>query len=251
MDGQLLAILGLAVVLASAGAYLAMLFVLRRFTYRSWLFHSAVLGGISLAVVGWTRGGSVGVALAAVLAGAAWFVIANRELRLHGSPRLRVGRGDRFPPFVAVTVDGRTVTEHELVARAPAVLVLYRGWWCPSSRSQHEELIRHAGRMHAAGLTVFAASVDGPAQARPVQEAAGKDVTILCDVAPAQLDELGVCDRRGAPWYDRLLFGVTDREIAMPSVFVVDADGRVAYANRSTRVDEKPGLEEAIAELGA
>ena len=46
---------------------------------------------------------------------------------------MRVHVGDPMPAFTALDIAGRTMTERDLVSSAPALLVLYRGWWCPSS----------------------------------------------------------------------------------------------------------------------
>src|SRR6478752_6917481 len=47
-----MAVLGLALVVLGYGSYLAMLFLLRRFTYRTRVFDAAVVAGIVLALVG-------------------------------------------------------------------------------------------------------------------------------------------------------------------------------------------------------
>src|SRR5258706_9801365 len=100
------------------------------------MLDSRVLAGAVLAVIGAAIGGSRIGALIAVLLGSAWFLVSRRELRLAGSEQLRLRRGDRIPSFTVLTTDRRKITEQDLIARAPALLVLYRGWWCPSSKSQ-------------------------------------------------------------------------------------------------------------------
>jgi hypothetical protein len=73
-----------------------------------------------------------------------------------------------------------------------------------------------------------------------LQRHVGDAITILCDVPTSLLDTIGVRDARGAPWYDRLLFGAARRDISMPAALVIDASGRVVFAHRSTRVDDRP-----------
>ena len=41
--------------------------------------------------------------------------------------------------------------EQDLIAGAPALLVLYRGWWCPSSKSQLDELVQGYERLSQGG----------------------------------------------------------------------------------------------------
>jgi len=240
---------GLLVVLAGALSYLALVFVLHRFTYGTWKFHAVVGVGMALALAGWALGGSGAVALAAVAVGILWFLAARHELQLTGSERLKVRVGDHIPAFAVAKVDGSPFTEQDLIASAPAFLGLYRGWWCPSSKAQLDALLHDVHMLSDAGLRVFSASVDGTAEAAPMQEHVGNKITILCNVTESFLDDVGVRDQRGAPWYDRLLYGAAHRDISMPAVLVVDKDGKVVFAHRSTRLDTRVPSAAILAKL--
>ncbi len=241
--------LGLLLVLAGALSYLVLVFVLRRFTYHTWKFHAVVGLGTALALIGWATGGSGAVAVAAVILAVAWFLLVRNELKLTGSERLKVRVGDRIPAFAVLRVDGRPFTHQDLIANAPAFLGLYRGWWCPSSRAQLDELMLDIQKLSDAGLTLFSASVDAPAEAGPMQERVGDKITILCSVSEAFLDNVGVRDHRGAPWYDRLLYGAAHRDISMPAVLVIDPDGRIVFVHRSTRLDQRVPSAQVLASL--
>jgi peroxiredoxin len=234
--------LGLAVVGAAVASYFAMLFAWHRFSYRTWLFDAGVGVGVLLSLGGLLRAGSAVLAYSSVGLGIVWFVVSRRELKLRTSGKLVVGAGDALPRFAFATTDGKAFTDQDLRDAAPAVLTLYRGWWCPSSKAQLDELLRERTALRMSGLRIFAASVDSPEQARPMQQSVGDSVTILCNVADTFLDGLGVRDSRGAPWYDRLIFGAAKQDIAMPATFVVDKRGMIAYAVRASRVDEHPRL---------
>jgi len=242
-------VLGLLFVLGGFFSYIILLFVLHRFTYRTWVFDVVVGVGMALAITGWVIGGSGPAALTTVFLGGAWFLASRHELKLKGSPWLRLRKGDSVPAFKVMTTDGRQVTEQDLVAKAPSLLVLYRGWWCPSSRSQLDELVRDYESLSHAGLTIFAASVDEPAEAAPLQQRVGDKITILCGVSESMLDDVGVRDQRGAPWYDRILFGAARKDISMPSALVIDGSGKIIFAYRSTRVDDRARPSEILANL--
>lgn len=237
---------GVLLVLAAYLSYLFMLFVLHRFTYRTWLFHVPVLVGMALALVALLAGGRPEIVVATLVLGAAWFVITWRELSIGGSGVLRLRVGDQMPAFTALKTNGRIVTERDLIASAPALLVLYRGWWCPSSKVQLDEVLRYYSELASLGVTIFAASVDGPKESAPMQEHVGDAITILCSVEQSLLDEIGVTDERGAPWYDRLWFGAARQPISMPAAIVIDRTGRITFAKRSTRVDRRPRPTELI-----
>jgi peroxiredoxin len=247
--GTALTALGLLLVVGAVVAYLLLLFVVHGFTYRTWRFHVTVIAGVTLAVAGWLAGGSGPVALLAIVAGVTWFVVTWRELRLVGSTGLAVRPGDAVPRFAATTVEGAPFTDGDLVSDAPALLVLYRGWWCPSSRAQLDEIVRRRGELTAAGVSVFAGSVDSPAEAAPMQDHLGPGITVLCDVPTSLLDAIGIRDTRGAPWYDRLIFGAACRDISMPDSLLVDGSGRIRYVHRSSTVDDRPLTSDVLASI--
>lgn len=236
---SMIAVLGLLFVLAGIFSYLMLIFVLHRFTYRTWMFDTVVGTGIALEITGWAIGGSGVVALTTVFLGGVWFLVSRHELKLVGSPQLRLRKGDRVPAFTVLTTDSRKFTEQDLIAKAPALLALYRGWWCPSSKSQLDELHRDYESLRQAGLSIFAASVDEPTEAALLQQLLGDKITILCNVSGSLLDDVGVRDQRGAPWYDRILYGAARQDISMPAVLVIDRFGKIIFAYRSTRLDDR------------
>jgi peroxiredoxin len=184
-----------------------------------------------------------------VAVGGVWFPLVRRELRIRGSEELLVRKGDQFPAMDVVTTQGEHVTDRDLAATAPVLFVLYRGWWCPSHKVQLDEMVAAYERLSNAGLSVFAASVDTPDEAQPIQQHVGDKITILCNVPESLLNELGTRDTRGAPWYDRLIFGARKQDIAMPTGFVIDASGTVVYSYRATTVDDRPDPDRILANL--
>lgn len=240
---------GLILVLASVVGYVALLFVVGGFTYRTWIFDGVVVAGMALAGVGWATGDRVALPMVALAVGVFWFGFTRAEFRLRGSDRLAVKRGDRLPALTAVTVDGAQLSERDLTVNGPAVLTLYRGWWCPTSKVQLDAILAQHDALVEAGLAVFAGSVDGPDEAKPIQEHVGEAIVILCDIPERFLDEIGVRDQRGAPWYDRLLVGAAKQPISMPAVLLIGADGRLISADRSSRLDDGNPFTEIMARL--
>ncbi len=240
---------GLLLVVVTSGLYLWLAFIVHRIRYPMWWFNAAVGLGMALAAVGWALGGNGWVAVSALVLGAVWFLATRDALRLAGSDRLSVGVGDAIPSFRLATTDGDPFTDRDLVAHAPALLVLYRGWWCPYCNTQLDELTAEQETLEQAGIRVFAASVDQPEQAAALQDRLGGSVTLLCDVGGTLLDTIGVRDRRGAPWYDRLIFGAPRRAVSMPAALVVDDTGHIIYAYRSPSADVRPHPKDIVASL--
>lgn len=231
---------GFIIVLGALISYLAMLFLLHRFTYKTWIFDVAVGAGLVMAITGWLQEGGSWLAWSTMILGVIWFLVLKNELRLVGSKELYLRVGDEVPAMSFLKTDGTSITEQDLIANAPALLVLYRGWWCPSSKVQIDEIMGNYEHLHQKGVSIYAASVDEPEAAVPIQEHVGNRITILCGVSDEVLKKIGVLDTKGAPWYDRLLFGAAKQPIAMPTTLIINKEGRIIFVARSTQVDDRP-----------
>ena len=163
--------------------------------------------------------------------------------------KLTLRVGDTMPAMAFLKTDGTHMTEQDLIANAPAVLTLYRGWWCPSSKAQLHALLENHEHLNKKGVSMYAASVDEPETATAMQEHVGNTITLLCSVSEEVLKKVGVLDKKGAPWYDRIIFGAPQRPIAMPATIVINTDGSIIFASRSMRVDAGPRVDELLASL--
>jgi peroxiredoxin len=244
-----MAILGLIIILGVNISYLTMLFVLHRFTYKTWMFDVAVGAGMVLGAWSWFLEGGSWLSWSTIALGIVWFLVSRIELRIVGSKALTLRVGDTMPAMALLKTDGTQMTEQDLIANAPALLTLYRGWWCPSSKVQLHAILEQHEHLNQKGVSLYAASVDEPETASAMQEYVGNTITILCRVSEDVLKRVGVLDTKGAPWYDRIIFGAQKRPIAMPATLVINTDGRIMFASRSTRVDEGPRVDEILASL--
>jgi peroxiredoxin len=247
--GVSMTIAGFIIVLGVLISYLTMIFVLHRFTYKTWIFDVAAGAGMVMGIVSWFQKDGSWLSWSTITLGVIWFLVSRIELRIHGSKELNLRVGDIVPAMTFLKTDGAQFTEKDLIANAPTLLALYRGWWCPSSKVQLDEIMAYYANLNQKGVRIYAASVDEPEMAAPIQEHVGNNITILCDVSEEVLKKIGVLDTRGAPWYDRLIFGAPERPIAMPTTLVINKDGKIIFASRSTRVDDRPRANEILASL--
>jgi peroxiredoxin len=112
--------------------------------------------------------------------------------------------------------------------------------------TQLGELESRYDELRAAGLSIFAVSVDRPEEQAPLERRLGGRVTFLSDGSGKLLDAIGVRHPDGVPWYDRLLLGARRQDIAYPTSLVVGKDGRIRWIRRSARVDERPPVDELV-----
>jgi peroxiredoxin len=244
-----MAILGLIIILAVNIAYLTMIFVFHRFTYKTWIFDVAVGAGMVIGALSWFLEGGSWLSWITIILGILWFLMSRIELRIVGSKELNLRVGNTMPAMAFLKTDGTQMTEQDLIANAPALLTLYRGWWCPSSKVQLHAIMEKNEHLNKKGVSIYAASVDEPETSTAMQEYVGNAITILCSVSEDVLKKVGVLDTKGAPWYDRIIFGAPQRPIAMPATIVINKEGRIMFVSRSIRVDEGPRVDEILASL--
>ena len=242
-------IIGFIIILSVVVLYFAMMFVFHRFTYKTWVFDIGVIIGMVIGFVNWLQASDSQFPWGTVTLGIVWFLVSRIELKLIGSKELSLHMGDKLPPMAFIKTDGTEFTEQDLIANAPALLALYRGWWCPSSELQLGEIMENYDYLNKKGLSLYAASVDEPEMAIPIQEYVGNKITILCNVSEEVLKEVGVLDTKGAPWYDRLIFGAPKQPISMLAILVINKEGNIIFISRSTRVDDRPWTNEILTSL--
>jgi peroxiredoxin len=96
---------------------------------------------------------------ALLLIGVAVGMYRSRFAMAESSPEIAVGR--RLPQATLKDEQGNPVELSSLLGQ-PLLLVLYRGSWCPSCRSQLTALLPEADRFRAAGVKIVGISPDPP-----------------------------------------------------------------------------------------
>ncbi|HEY6909170.1 MAG TPA: peroxiredoxin family protein [Myxococcales bacterium] len=111
----------------------------------------------------WLRRPRRGVAsTACAVASVALLAAAGAQARRPLPPAAReTAVGSKLPPIVLRDEHGQNVDLRSLRGK-PAVILLYRGAWCPSCRRQLSALAKEADRFLAAGVSVVGVSPDAP-----------------------------------------------------------------------------------------
>jgi peroxiredoxin len=165
----------------------------------------------------------------------------SQQLRARGVPAGTVKVGDTLASFTLRNAVGPPVTLDDLVSTGPAVLVFYRGGWCPycnlALRSYQRELLPQLEAWHA---TLAAISPQTPDQSLSTAEKAALDFEVLSDprsqlarrigIAFEQAEEvLGAQRRLGLDLAQVNEEGST--ELPMPTVLIVDPDRTVRFVD--------------------
>ena len=192
------------------------------------------------------------------------FDVEQQELTTAGVPAQAVTIGDIVADASLVGLDGQPVNLFSVTAGRPAVLVFYRGAWCPycniTLRTYERDLRPELDRR---GIALVAISPQTPDGSTAAIQGGELNFPVLSDPSNALVRALGIVTEpsaaaRGA--HTELGFDVADSNadatagIPFPTVLIIDAAGTVRFAdvhvNYTTRT-EVPQILAALSVLAA
>lgn len=170
-------------------------------------------------------------------------VFSDEQARLdRTTDRTRhVSVGDTVPPFSLPTADGTTVDLDAVLAGGPAVLVFYRGAWCPycnvALRAYRDEVLP---QLTEQGVTLVAISPQGPEGSLTTAKTNGLAFPVLTDTGSAYARQLGIVfeltdDVQQAQQafgndFARINAG-GEWQLPMPTVLVISQDRTVRFVD--------------------
>jgi peroxiredoxin len=163
------------------------------------------------------------------------------KLLADGVPVAAIKVGDRLTTFTLEDATGSRVSLDQLVSAGPAVIVFYRGGWCPfcnlALRTYQRELLPALG---AFGARLVAISPQSPDQSLSTVEKADLAFTVLSDpgsrvaqnigIAFQQADDVLAAQRQlGLDLAEVNAEGAT--YLPRPTVLIVDRDRTVRFVD--------------------
>jgi len=158
-----------------------------------------------------------------------------------GRPTDAVAIGQVLGDFTLPDATGREVSLTELVADGLAVLVFYRGGWCPycnlALRQYQSELVPQLARNPA---TLAAISPQKPDESLTTVERHQLQFAVLSDAGARVARQLGIAFEQDEDVLEaQRALGVDIRqgnadgspELPMPTVLIVDSDQKVQFAD--------------------
>lgn len=121
------------------------------------------------------------------------FAAEQRELEVAGVPASVAVPGTRFPAAELIRPDGTSVPSSDVLAGAPAVVVFYRGAWCPycniALRTYQQQLVP---ALQTRGVRLLAISPQSPDGSLSMQQANQLTFTVLSDPGNRIASALGI-----------------------------------------------------------
>lgn len=172
--------------------------------------------------------------------------------------------GARAPEFELPDATGKTVSLASILKDGSAVLVWYRGAWCPYCNIQLHEYQKHLGEITAAGGKLVAISPQTPDQTLSTQEKWDLKFTVLSDKGNAVAKKFGIAYTlpkevqeafKGMLDLEKFNGGPTDgvasNELPLAVVFVIDRSGKIAYAFVDEDYKKRANVEDIVKALEA
>ena len=174
-----------------------------------------------------------------------------------------IGVGAKVPDVRLRTVDGKVFMLRREVAKTPAVVIFYRGGWCPFCNMHLGKLQTIQADLKKSGYQILAISPDRPEELAKTKQKNSLSYQLLSDSTAVAMRGFGVAWRAPEDMvrtyrekYQVDLEAYADGQkhhvLPVPSVFLINRKGeiRFAYSNPDYRVrlDPQKVLEVAKAE---
>lgn len=186
-----------------------------------------------------------------------WRAREQADLRSSGAPAKVISEGDALPGATLLTAASHDVRLSTVLSATPAVIVFYRGAWCPYCNItlktyQRELLPVLTGR----GVKLVAVSPQHPEGSAATAQCAALGFEVLSDPANQLAAALGLVtepstDARHA--HAQLGFDVSDSNadgtaaVPYPTVLVVDAGGTVRFVDVHSDYTSRTEVPDVIA----
>lgn len=140
--------------------------------------------------------------------------------------------GEKFPDISLLSPYGVEQNISELTEDQPAVILVYRGGWCPYCNAHLSDIQSAEQDIINLGYRIFAVSPDSPENLISTTEKKDLNYTLLSDPEGLLIRELGIAFE--APGrYNALLKkssgGSNDGLLPVPAAFVVNTEGIIAF----------------------
>lgn len=148
--------------------------------------------------------------------------------------------GDSIPDVTLRTVEDKEVSLRKLVSDKPAVLVFYRGGWCPFCNAHLQALTSITNDLTKEGIQLIAISMDQPSKLRETMQKDKLDYTLLSDSDAKAVKAFGISYKVDDATLDMMKTHNVDLDAATgnsnhilpdPAVFVVNTKGVIGFVH--------------------
>jgi peroxiredoxin len=144
-------------------------------------------------------------------------------------------------PLPALELEAQDGTGRSLPTGKPAMLIFYRGQWCPYCRWELTGLQTISRAAEELGAEIIAISPDSPSESADLRQRLGLTFTILSDPELKVTDRFGLRHRGGR--------ASTGQDMPFPTTFIVDPGGVVRGKIENETYRDRPSPKDVLAIL--
>jgi peroxiredoxin len=149
---------------------------------------------------------------------------------------MQLGVGNKLPEFSLRDTAGNEVGSADL-SGSPAVLLFYRGNWCPFCMAQIREIVSRYQEMDDLGIKVLLISPQPDVHTKHLAGMHDVPFHFLIDAENQLAESLGIAIDNGVPMG---VPGGYDPDTVMPTVVVTNASGTIVFSDQTDNYRVRP-----------
>ena len=151
--------------------------------------------------------------------------------------------------------EGARISLPQVTQNQPAVIIVYRGSWCPYCMKHLKDLQENIGAFEALGIKVIAISPDKPATATAMKKKFGFTFDVLSDPEMKlgnKLDLGFTLDQQTREKYKGYgidleeASGFNHYQLPHPSIFITDAQNNIVFKHSNPDFKERMSAQEIL-----
>ena len=187
---------------------------------------------------------------------------ARAEIAASAEETSPLAAGVAAPAFTVRDADGSDFDFEPGALERPAMLIFYRGGWCPYCNRHLAELRHVVPELEERGMDVYFLSADSPYNLASALhgDAQGLDYTLLSDARLSAAKAFGLAFRISDDYYRQAkeygldleeASGETHRALPIPAAYLIDAAGMIRFAHTNPDYTQRLSAEELRANVDA
>jgi len=152
-------------------------------------------------------------------------------------PSMKLIVGTKLPHFTVRDVNDKLISSAQLTDK-PAILIFYRGNWCPFCTAQIKELMGRYKEIDSFGVRVALIAPQPHENTVGVSKVYGAKFGFLTDEGNAAAHALGIEHKNGLPMGMQMMG--YDSDTVMPTVIITGKDGKIVWTHETDNYRVRP-----------
>jgi len=167
--------------------------------------------------------------------------------------------GDKAPDFVATDTEGNDVSLASLLEKGPAILMFYRGQWCPVCNRHLNAFQDSVQLLLAKGASVIAIAPETTENAQKTLENTKVKFPIIPDTEGKIMDAYKVSFKVTEDYVSKIEThlntniaqnnGSSESKLPVPATYIIQPDGTISYAHFDLNYTNRASVKELLAHL--